>query len=82
VRKVDEALDKNKTSPAVDPGEKFGNSDARQLTVEALGGVIDMRFFLPDRADRQPRIADQRFGKLISQHPKRKSLQCRNRRRL
>jgi hypothetical protein len=46
---VDEALDK--TSPAVDPGEKFGNSDARQLTVEALGGVIDMRFFLPDRAD-------------------------------
>ncbi len=57
---VDEAL---KTSPAVDLGEKFGNSDARQHTVEAPCDIIDIRVVLPDRADRQPRLGDQRLGK-------------------
>jgi hypothetical protein len=58
---VDEAL--GKTGPPVDLGEQFGNPDARQHAVEAPCDIIDIRVVLPDRADRQPRLGNQRLGK-------------------
>ena len=58
---MDEAL--GKTGPAVDLGEQFGNPDAGQHAVQAPGDIVDIRVILPDRADRQPRLGDQRLGK-------------------
>jgi hypothetical protein len=64
VRLVDETL--GKTGPALDLGEQFGNPEARQHAVETPGDIVDIRVVLSDRADRQPRLGDQRLGKFAS----------------
>jgi hypothetical protein len=61
VPEVDEAL--GKTGLPLDLGEQFGSPDARQYAVEAPCDIIDIRVVLPDRADRQPRLGNQRLGK-------------------
>ena len=55
-----------KTGPPVNVGEQFGDSEAREHTVEAMGDIVDIGVALPDRVDRESSLSDQRLGKFAS----------------